>query len=115
MFRIFLTLAMLALILIGCGNENAPEADADAAPQISGEVAYTEVGNSVCPVMGKGVVQGQYFDWEGYRIGICCPGCESAFRNSPEAYLSALLDDPAVSDEVKAGLSALVESAENGQ
>ena len=115
MFRIMSALAMLALMLIGCGNDNTPEAEADAAPQTSEEVACTEVGNSVCPVMGNGVVQGQYFDWEGYRIGICCPGCESAFRNAPDIYIPALLDDPAVSDEVKAGLSALVESAESSQ
>ncbi len=112
MIRITLAMAMLATMLIGCGNDNTPEAEAVDDTAISEETAVTEVGNSVCPVMGNSVVQGQYFHWEGYRIGICCPGCESAFRDAPEVYIPALLDDPAVPDEVKEGLAEIAGSDE---
>ncbi len=118
MFKILLVTAAALAVANGCGGgeptareeiqETAETAEvADTAPEV------TVVNNAVCPVMGNAVANGQYFDWEGYRIGICCPGCEASFKANPENYIPALLEDPGVSEEVKAELSTFLETAES--
>jgi hypothetical protein len=69
-----------------------------------------EVENTLCPVMGAAVVSGQAFEWMGFRIGICCPGCENAFESDPQTFIPFLLDDPGVSEAVKSMLSDHLES-----
>jgi rubredoxin len=46
-----------------------------------------DLGNERCPVMG-GKVDGETFsEWEGLRIGHCCPGCTAALAKDPAAVL----------------------------
>jgi len=103
MFGKMIIAAAALAVVSGCGKE-------DPAVQILTETATVnedidELGNSFCPVMGGTVAEGQYFDWEGFRIGICCPGCEGTFKADPQTFIPALLGDPGVSEEMKARLS----------
>lgn len=69
------------------------------------------VGNTRCPVMGAAVVPGQWFEWEGFRVGMCCPGCETEFHRNVRTYLPHLLEDPGVTDEVRAALAVHLDQA----
>jgi len=57
-----------------------------------------DLNNTLCPVMGGDVMEGQYVDWEGYRVHFCCAGCDSRFLAEPEQYLPILAEDPAVAE-----------------
>ena len=52
-----------------------------------------ELGNETCPVMG-GAVNGKTFtEWNGLRVGHCCPGCSKRFLANPEALLDEVAPD----------------------
>lgn len=116
MFSVWKIAAVALLIVaVACGagegqSANAPDSEDVTAQQ---EFETTEeviaVGNSLCPVMGGQVVQGQYFDWNGFRIGICCPGCGDAFTADPQQYLPVLVEDPGISEDMRADLSELIQ------
>jgi len=57
-----------------------------------------DLDNSICPVMGLDVMDGQYIDWNGYRVHFCCAGCDADFLEEPEKYLIILAEDPAVAE-----------------
>ncbi|MHC5010192.1 MAG: YHS domain-containing protein [Planctomycetota bacterium] len=59
---------LVAKGMIEAGDERAPE-------------------NLICPVMGNEVDPEVYVDYEGRRIGFCCPGCDAEFLKDPEKYL----------------------------
>ena len=46
-----------------------------------------DVGNENCPVMGGDVDGKTYTEWNGLRIGHCCPGCGKRFLKNPEEML----------------------------
>lgn len=46
-----------------------------------------DVGNEACPVMGGDVDGKTFTEWNGLRVGHCCPGCSKRFLASPEALL----------------------------
>ena len=49
-----------------------------------------DLGNDRCPVMG-GRVDGKTFsEWDGLRVGHCCPGCGKRFRANPEVLLDGV-------------------------
>jgi YHS domain-containing protein len=64
----------------GVGSHEAhggdPVAAADRPPE-----------NEICPVMDNPVDPTIYVDYEGRRIGFCCPGCDKVFLEDPETYL----------------------------
>jgi hypothetical protein len=103
---------MLIVLAAACTGEAQQEPETSTAPA---EPDVTVLGNTVCPVMGAAVVQGQHFDWEGYRIGICCPGCGEMFAGDPSEYLPFLIEDPGVSALDAEALSALLEQQGTGQ
>ena len=43
--------------------------------------------NQICPVMGNEVDPDLFVDYQGRRIGFCCPGCDERFLKDPEKYL----------------------------
>lgn len=117
MLKILLVTAATFTIASGCGEgepaaREAAQETTETATTAETAPEVTEVNNTVCPVMGNAVAMGQSFDWEGYRIGICCPGCEASFKAAPQNYIPMLLEDPGVSEEVKAELSSYLETAE---
>lgn len=85
-------LALSLLLITACG---VSEQEAQTEEVMSEGVI--DLGNATCPVMELDVMDGQYIDWEGYRIHFCCAGCDDTFRADPEKYMSILAEDPSVS------------------
>lgn len=76
----------------GAANPVEHHASADAAPAPPGDHPDAQVSdrppeNLICPVMGNEVDPTVYVDYQGRRIGFCCPGCDEAFLADPEKYL----------------------------
>jgi len=57
-----------------------------------------DLANETCPVMGGPVAEGQYVDWNGFRVHFCCAGCDSRFLADPERYVEILSHDPRVAE-----------------
>jgi len=117
MYRMMMAVIVLSL---ACGAN-------DSDSQLSGDVQQTEgpesgiqsvdedgtaLNNTICPVMEAPVAAGQSFEWEGYTVGICCPGCAESFRAEPQRYITVLLEDPGVSQELKDELSTYLIEAD---
>ncbi len=73
------------------GDTEKPVAEKPVAEKPASETAATgvllDLGNTACPVMG-GEVNGKTFtEWNGLRVGHCCPGCQKRFLAKPEALL----------------------------
>jgi YHS domain-containing protein len=108
-------LVVLIRGLTGCSSGET----ADAEPPVPGatdEVAVVtdetaeqlpegvvDLDNTLCPVMGLQVMEGEYVDWEGYRVHFCCSGCDEAFLSDPEHYLGVLAEDPSVAGILESG------------
>jgi YHS domain-containing protein len=76
-------LAVVALSLSACGQ---------ADPWDQG------FANKICPVQG-GEIDTENpalaVQYQGQRIGFCCPGCPQEFRGDPERYMDEMRKDPA--------------------
>jgi rubredoxin len=46
-----------------------------------------DLANAACPVMGGDVDGAAFTEWNGLRVGHCCPGCGERFLANPEALL----------------------------
>lgn len=105
---------MFAVIFIrGVSGSEASQSDevviADAASAavsdnsqeaVDGSTAedVIDLNNTICPVMGGEVMEGQYTDWEGYRVHFCCGGCDALFLADPEKYLPILAEETDVAE-----------------
>jgi hypothetical protein len=65
-------------------TEAAPPAEA-AAPAPKG--LLVDLGNARCPIMGGKVDGESYGEWNGLRIGYCCPDCAEELAKDPAAAL----------------------------
>lgn len=75
--------------------------DAAAAPVPTGTMI--DLANANCPVRGGAVDGKTYSEWNGLRVGHCCPGCNEKFAADPEKYLNdAKIDWKAAADAAKA-------------
>lgn len=66
--------------------ENAPAVDA----------ALKEAGNKSCPITGEPVgsmEKGAHVDHAGYRVGLCCSGCDKQFNTAADDYLKKALNE----------------------
>ena len=79
--------------------KNAEPEEDPPAPEPTG--VLLELGNAECPVMGGRVDGKTHTDWNGLRVGHCCPGCEERFLKNPESLL----------DEVHPGWREAAEAA----
>lgn len=62
-----------------------------------------DLANANCPVQGGDVDGKTYSEWNGLRIGHCCPGCGEKFLADPEKSLNdAKIEWKAAADAVKA-------------
>ena len=92
------------------GEETGQAEEIEIAEDVSAVVSDSEeqvdqstedvidLNNTLCPVMGGEVMEGQYVDWEGYRVHFCCAGCDNRFLAEPEKYLPVLVGEPAVAE-----------------
>lgn len=46
-----------------------------------------DLGNASCPVMGGEPDGKTWSEWNGLRVGHCCPGCSKKFAAKPEEFL----------------------------
>lgn len=76
------------------GHPAAPGPDPHAGhPAAPGPAAAVDPAagrppeNRICPVMGNAVDPKVFVDFEGRRIGFCCPGCDEEFLKDPAKYL----------------------------
>jgi hypothetical protein len=46
-----------------------------------------DLGNASCPVMGGDADGKTFTEWNGLRVGHCCPGCKDDFLENPESLL----------------------------
>jgi hypothetical protein len=71
------------------------------APAATGTLI--DLGNAKCPVRGGAVDGKTYSEWNGLRIGHCCPGCGEKFLAHPEKSLAdAKIEWKAAADAAKA-------------
>ena len=73
-----------AFAATGCGNSKSDVAEARAA---AGTV------NGLCPVREEPVVEGNFLDHDGQKIGFCCPPCKTQFQVDPEGFLKNMRAD----------------------
>lgn len=73
---------VLASLLSACGN---------------GDPWEQGFANRICPVQG-GEIDTENptlaVEYEGQRIGFCCPGCPQEFQRSPERYMEEMRTNP---------------------
>ena len=43
-----------------------------------------------CPVMGGAIDRDHFVDVEGYRIYVCCPGCDDVIEEDPQSYIDEM-------------------------
>ena len=68
------------------GTHMAPPAPGSASAP-AGEGVLIDLANAKCPVMGGDVDGKSFTEWNGLRIGHCCPGCTKALLADPERVL----------------------------
>ena len=73
-----------AFTATACGSSKSDVAEARAA---AGTV------NGLCPVREEPVVDGNFVDHDGQKIGFCCPPCRADFLKQPETYLKKMRAD----------------------
>lgn len=62
-----------------------------------------DLGNAKCPVMGGDVDGKTYTEWNGLRVGHCCPGCSEKLLADPAKVLDrAKIEWKTAADSVKA-------------
>jgi membrane fusion protein, copper/silver efflux system len=54
-----------------------------------GEHATTHL-QTECPVMGGAINTDSFVDVDGYRIYVCCPGCDTQIEDDPQKYISEM-------------------------
>ncbi len=67
--RTFCSLTLTVALVMGvsgCGGSGPAPSSASAADQIV---------NTVCPIMGGEVASDVTVDWNGRKVGFCCPPC----------------------------------------
>jgi len=69
----------------GHGAHGAPAKPADAPAEAKG--LLVDLGNEKCPIMGGKVDGKTWSEWNGLRVGHCCPMCPSKFQADPKAAL----------------------------
>jgi hypothetical protein len=83
--------------------------DIESVRKLVGAKEVTEAGapeqeiklakNAVCPISGEAVgsmEKDAHVDYKGYRVGLCCTGCASKFKQNADASLAKALGDKAV-------------------
>lgn len=90
-----------------CGGGGAAPANEPTKETAKQDVAkpqdlLVDLGNAKCPVMGGKPDGKTWSEWNGVRVGHCCPGCTKKFAADPEKYLAATgVDWKAAADAVK--------------
>ena len=76
-----LVLVVAAFGVTGCGNSKSGVVEARTA---AGTV------NGLCPVREEPVVEGNFLEHDGQKIGFCCAPCKAEFLKKPDAFLTKM-------------------------
>jgi len=57
---------------------------------VVGQSAAGSSSQAKCPVMGLGIDQKVYVDFEGKRVYLCCSNCVEKFKADPAGYVNKL-------------------------
>jgi len=92
MRKAIFTGSLIALIFVLCmvtkGVRSELLRHANEGSSIHGQHAgVVPLGNTKCVVSGDHVEEEFYVDYQGKRIGLCCPSCKEWFLKNPEKYL----------------------------
>ena len=68
-------------------GKEAPPAAAPAPAPVEVKGLLVDLGNPKCPIMGGKVDGESWSEWNGLRIGHCCPGCSEELLKDPAAAL----------------------------
>lgn len=81
--RLIGPLALLVSVFgaTGCGNSKSGVVEARTA---AGTV------NGLCPVREEPVVEGNFLDHDGQKIGFCCAPCKAEFLKKPDTFLTKM-------------------------
>jgi len=61
---------------------------------IAASTAFAEgKPQTTCPVMGGKINKKMYVDVKGYRIYICCKGCNKAIKANPDKFIEKMKAD----------------------
>jgi YHS domain-containing protein len=85
MIVMFGFIAVVALVVVGCGGESV--ADEEKPQSVKIEVRKAQ---DHCPVMGNPVDRKVFFDYEGKRIYFCCSPCIEKFKEDPEGFIKKM-------------------------
>ena len=80
-FRRYAMAACVVGSLLALGGCNS---DKSTQPASSGSMAV-KADNTVCPVGGGAVVEGQTVAFGGKNVGFCCAGCKGKFEKMTDA------------------------------
>lgn len=83
----FLPIGAFLLLLVALPSCGKSKSDAVEAREAAGTV------NGLCPVREEPVVEGNFLDQDGQKIGFCCPPCKADFLKKPETYLAKMRAD----------------------
>lgn len=91
------------MVVTGCGGKK--EHKATDAPAVD-DTKAAAAPQTECPIRGNAIKKDVYVDYNGKRIYMCCPACESKINKDPEKYIKqmkdkgiALADVPADADD----------------
>jgi hypothetical protein len=71
----------------GHGDHAAMEEPAEPAATPAPTGFLIDLGNELCPIMKKPVTGKTWSEWNGLRVGHCCPPCIKKFLADPEKAL----------------------------
>lgn len=70
------------------GHDHGAHVEHDVpTPPDQGTGLLIDLANQTCPVMGNPVSGHAFSEWNGLRIGHCCPGCDKQLAEDPEGFL----------------------------
>ena len=91
MFMMFGFVALLALVVAGCGGQEAAQVE---KPEPAKKVAQLKVSSpqTHCPVMGNEVDKEVFVDHKGKRVYFCCSPCIEKFEKDPDGHIKKMED-----------------------
>jgi YHS domain-containing protein len=74
------------------------EASADTAVTKQNDTITTKA-QELCPIMGGKINKKYYADHKGKRVYFCCSGCDSKFKQNPDAHIARMEKEGIVLDK----------------
>ena len=73
---------VFGMIFLGSFSLKAEKKDEPEAKEVKAQ--------TICPVMGGKINKKFFVDVKGFRIYVCCPGCNGKIKKNPDKYIKKL-------------------------